>query len=77
MVNGSQIRAARAWLNLSQDQLAEITGVAKRTIARLERNLTVPHDRTLRDIQQALESRGIVFDFENGVGIGLHIRPSA
>lgn len=77
MVNGSQIRAARAWLSLSQDQLAEITGVAKRTIARIEQNLTVPHDRTLRDIQQALESKGIVFLFENGRGIGLHIRSPA
>ncbi len=76
MLNGPQIRAARAWLALSQDELAELTGVAKRTIARIEQNLTVPHDRTLRDIQQALESRGIVFMFENGKGIGLHIRSS-
>ena len=76
MLNGSQIRAARAWLALSQDELAELTGVAKRTIARIEQNLTIPHDRTLRDIQQALESRGIVFMFENGKGIGLHIRSS-
>lgn len=50
--------------------------MAKRTIARIEKNLTLPHDRTLRDIQQALESKGIVFMFENGVGIGLHIRSS-
>ncbi len=76
MLNGPQIRAARAWFALSPDELAELTGVAKRTIARIEQNLTVPHDRTLRDIQQALESRGIVFVFENGKGIGLHIRSS-
>jgi predicted transcriptional regulator len=76
MLNGPQIRAARAWLDLSQEELAEITGVAKRTIARIEKSLTVPHDRTLREIQQALESRGVVFIFESGVGIGLHMRSS-
>ncbi|MGO4287337.1 helix-turn-helix transcriptional regulator [Bosea sp. TAB14] len=67
MLNSSQIRAARAWLNLSQDQLAEVTGVAKRTIARIETETTVPHDRTLRDIQAALETRGVEFLFENGL----------
>lgn len=76
MVNRFQVCAARGWLGISQQELAELSGVAKRTIAHLESGDRIPHDRTLRDIQQALESRGIVFMFENGKGIGLHIRSS-
>ncbi|MBR3193742.1 MAG: helix-turn-helix transcriptional regulator [Bosea sp.] len=76
MVNKEQVRAARVWLGLSQKELAELAMVAQGTIASLETGSRIPHDRTLRDIQQALESRGIVFLFENGRGIGLHIRSS-
>jgi transcriptional regulator with XRE-family HTH domain len=73
MINGSQLRAARAWLNLSQDRVAEITGVAKRTIARIETETTVPHERTLRDIQLALEALGVEFLVEGGVGTGIRV----
>ncbi|WP_092162778.1 helix-turn-helix transcriptional regulator [Bosea sp. CRIB-10] len=73
MINGPQLRSARAWLNLSQDQVAEITGVAKRTIARIEAEATVPHERTLRDIQAALEALGVEFIVEGGVGTGIRI----
>ena len=73
MINGPQLRAARAWLNLSQDQVAEITGVAKRTIARIESEATVAHDRTLRDIQAALEALGVEFLVEGGVGTGIRV----
>ncbi|WP_092163164.1 helix-turn-helix transcriptional regulator [Bosea sp. CRIB-10] len=73
MINGPQLRAARAWLNLSQDQVAEITGVAKRTIARIESEATVPHDRTLRDIQSVLEALGVEFLVEGGVGTGIRV----
>lgn len=73
MINGSQLRAARAWLNLSQDRVAEITGVAKRTIARIETETTVPHERTLRDIQEALEALGVEFIAEGGVGTGIKV----
>lgn len=61
------------WLGLSQKELAELAMVAQGTIASLETGSRIPHNRTLRDIQQALESKGIVFMFENGVGVGLHI----
>jgi transcriptional regulator with XRE-family HTH domain len=66
-----QIRAARSWLGLSQDDLAKRSGVAKRTIARVEQNLSVPYDRTLRDLQSCLEAMDIEFLFEGAVGIGI------
>lgn len=74
MINSLQLRAARAWLGLSQDQLADIARVAKRTIARIEAEAAVPHERTLRDIQAVLEEHGLEFLFERGVGIGIRVR---
>lgn len=74
MINSLQLRAARAWLGLSQDQLADLTRVAKRTIARIETEAAIPHERTLRDIQTVLEERGLEFLFERGVGIGIRAR---
>jgi predicted transcriptional regulator len=71
MVNPKQIRAARGWLGISQEDLARRSGVAKRTIARFEKNLSVPYDRTLRDLQDCLEAMGIEFIFEETVGVGI------
>jgi transcriptional regulator with XRE-family HTH domain len=74
MVNAKQIRAARGWLGLSQEDLAVRSGVAKRTIARIERDVSVPYDRTLRDLQTCLEGMGIEFLFEGEKGIGVRLR---
>ena len=70
MLNARQIRAARAWLGISQDDLAEASLVSKRTIAGIELGQSA-NDRTLRDIQQALEDRGIEFIFDDGVAAGV------
>jgi predicted transcriptional regulator len=75
MVNREQIRAARAWLNLSQQELADATQVTKGSIARFELGLSVPHDRTLRDLRLALEERGIEFLFEGQIGVGIRAKP--
>jgi DNA-binding XRE family transcriptional regulator len=77
MVNKEQIRAARAWLGLSQDDLARAAKVAKKTIADFERGATVPHDRTLRDIEATLVSFGIEFQFDGTIGVGIRVRPDA
>jgi transcriptional regulator with XRE-family HTH domain len=77
MLNAEQIRAARSWLGISQEELAQRAGVAKRTIARFELNLSVPYDRTLRDLQSSLEAMGIEFIFEGTVGVGIRVRRSA
>jgi transcriptional regulator with XRE-family HTH domain len=74
MLNAEQIRAARGWLGLSQDDLARLSGVAKRTIARFEKDLSVPYERTLRDLQSCLEEKGIEFLFDGSTGVGIRIR---
>ena len=74
MINKQQMKAARAWLGMSQQELADTAKVAKRTIVEFERGKSMPYDRTLRDIVQTFESRGIEFLFEGSVGIGIRAR---
>jgi transcriptional regulator with XRE-family HTH domain len=71
LLSAEQSRSARAWLNWSQSDLAEVSKVSKRAIADFERGETVPHDRTLRDIQASFERAGIEFLFEGARGVGI------
>jgi predicted transcriptional regulator len=74
VVNREQLRASRAWLSISQAELARRAKVAKRTLADFERGATVPYDRTLRDIQATLEELGIELLFDGSRGVGIRIR---
>ncbi len=70
----AQCRAARALLNWSQSQLAQASKVATKTLADFERGSRTPYDRTLADIQTALEAAGFEFIPENGSGAGVRLR---
>jgi transcriptional regulator with XRE-family HTH domain len=63
MLTGSQIRAARALLGWSSQQLADRSGVHYATVSRAEQTDDVPSMRTasLRALQTALEAGGIIF----------------
>lgn len=63
MITGTQIRAARAALGWSASALAKRSGVALRTIARLEDIDGVPPSRanTLMEIENAFIEAGIEF----------------
>lgn len=74
MINKEQLRAARAWLNMSQQDLASAAKVGKRTIADFERGATIPHERTLRDIEQTLVELGIEFQFDGAKGVGIRMQ---
>jgi len=74
MLNKEQLKAARAWLGLSQNEVAKISKVASKTIKNFERGASGPYERTLRDIQKALEEKEIEFLFEGGEGIGIRKR---
>jgi DNA-binding XRE family transcriptional regulator len=74
MVTNRQVKAARAWLNLSQDDLAEKSAVTRRSIQDFESGKRVPQARTLRDLQKALEDEGIEFIFSGERGIGIRER---
>ena len=73
-VLSAQVRAARGLLGWSQDQLAEASGVPKRTLARLELDEGAPQRRTVAAIRTALEAAGVEFIAENGGGAGVRLR---
>ena len=60
----AQCRAARALIEMSQADLAEVAGVSSRTVLDFEAGKRKPIKATLTVIQQALESAGV--EFTNG-----------
>jgi transcriptional regulator with XRE-family HTH domain len=74
LITPAQSRAARGWLELSQQQLADRCLVSRRAIAEFERGASVPFERTLRDIQRTFEEMGVEFVFEGQCGVGVHVR---
>jgi predicted transcriptional regulator len=71
-----QIKASRALLAWSQEDLAEAAGVSIPTIKRLEANDGPVGGRidTGTKIQTALERAGVEFIDENGGGPGVRLR---
>jgi DNA-binding transcriptional regulator YiaG len=70
-VTARQVKAARAWLELSQDELSAETLVARRAIQDFETGKRDPQPRTLRDLRFALEKRGIEFLFIGDRAVGI------
>jgi ribosome-binding protein aMBF1 (putative translation factor) len=71
IVTPAQIRAARAWLGWSQDDLSARARISKRSIARYELGKSVPYPETLATLQRTFESAGIHFEFVGMVGKGI------
>ncbi len=80
MITGLQIRAARAALRWSAQELATRVGVSLRSIQRFELADGIPPARaaTLQDIQLAFEAAGIEFvgTPNDRPGIRAGLRPS-
>jgi DNA-binding XRE family transcriptional regulator len=74
MVNAAQLRAARVWLSMSQEEVASEAGLTRQTIVRLEQDTSLAQERTLRDVRKVFEDMGIEFLFADGKGIGLRKR---
>lgn len=73
-ISGAQCRAARGLIGWSQTQLCDAAKVGRATLANFEAEKTTPYERTLRDIQDALEAAGIIFIDSNGNGAGVRFR---
>ena len=67
MIEPRQIRAARALLNWSQDDLASASGIARSSIKNIENDITTARKDTICDIQTAFEAAGIEFIPGSGV----------
>jgi len=64
-----QIKAARALLDWSQDDLASSSGLSVATIRKIELGHISPRDKTAHDIRQAFENAGLEFIEPEGVRI--------
>jgi len=73
MISARQIRAARALLGWTQQQLADASIVSFGAVTRLERGEVDPRLSTIRAIQSALVKAGIEFlsAGEKGEGVRL------
>jgi transcriptional regulator with XRE-family HTH domain len=64
MITGAQVRAAKAMLRWSGDELAQKAGVSLSSIRRIEANDGIPEDQSMRillAVVSALEEAGIEF----------------
>jgi DNA-binding transcriptional regulator YiaG len=73
-ISAPQVRAARALLGWSQDQLTAASGASKRTLAGFESGETTPRAATVTLLRAALESAGVEFIAENGGGPGVRLK---
>lgn len=71
MASPQQIRAARGFLDWSQEQLANKAGCARLTIADYENGKRTPMPNNLKAIVGALEQAGIEFTAD-----GVKLRPA-
>ncbi|WP_082478481.1 helix-turn-helix transcriptional regulator [Rhizobium sp. Leaf386] len=78
-ITGAQIRAARALLRWSADELAKFADIGLSTIRRAEAEDGVPSltSANLKLIRLALEAAGIEFIPENGSGVGVRFKKQA
>ena len=75
MLTPEQCRAARGWLDWSQDELAKRANVSLSTVRDFEKGRRSPIGNNLIAIRQALQDGGI--DFFNNDGVGPGIRSTA
>lgn len=76
MITSDQIRAARALIRWSAEDLAEQSGVGLSTIRRMEAADGVPtaSGKNLAAVQNALEVAGVHFIAPNGGGPGVRLK---
>lgn len=66
VISPAQVRAARAYLDFTIDELAACSKVSATTLGLFERGNTQPHEKTLRQLVGALFDLGLeVFGTEN------------
>lgn len=73
-VTGAQIRAARALVGLSAQELASLTKLSRGTIQRAELESAQTTTANTERMVEALEKAGVIFLAENGEGPGVRLR---
>ena len=65
------LKAARELVQMTQEELAQASGLTTMTISRIESGAREPYPATIRKIARALTQMGI--EFSNGTGIGVRL----
>jgi ribosome-binding protein aMBF1 (putative translation factor) len=73
-VTPEQVRAARAWLGWSRDDLSKRSGISPGAIGLYEQGRSLPYDGTLAKLKSCLETAGIEFLFAGNSGTGIRKR---
>ncbi|MDP9734797.1 UNVERIFIED_ORG: transcriptional regulator with XRE-family HTH domain [Rhizobium sp. SORGH_AS260] len=74
MIDSAQIKAARALVGMTQDEIAKATGLSVQTIKRMETAGTLRSTvANVLEVQRALEAAGVIFIPENGGGAGVRL----
>jgi len=66
-IRANQVKAARALLGLSQEDLAVLTGLSIPTIRKIEGGAISPRSRTMNAIRHAIEDAGWEFIYPEGI----------
>lgn len=72
MLTPEQSRAARGWLDWTQDDLAKRANVSLSTIRDFEKGRRTPIGNNLVAIRRALETAGVVLIFQDGRSVGVN-----
>lgn len=74
ILTAAQCRAARALIEWSAEQLAEVSAVELRTITDFESRFRRPDAEIMRRLRQSMEDGGVQFIAENGGGAGVRLK---
>jgi transcriptional regulator with XRE-family HTH domain len=69
-----QSRAARGWLDISQQELADRANVSLSTVRDFEKGRRTPISNNFVAIERVFLEAGIEFLFEGGIAIGIATR---
>lgn len=71
MITAQQIRAARALLGWTQQQLADKAKISLNAVNRIERGVVDARSSTVDAVRRALEKAGVEFLFQGRGGVRL------
>lgn len=74
VISARQIRAARALLGWSQQQLADRAIISLNAVARLEKGIVDSRISTVQAVEAALSKAGVEFIARNEKGEGVRLR---
>lgn len=74
MIDGRQVRAARAMLGWSREELLDASGISMSALLRMEGNMADSRGSTLNKVVRALNQAGIEFVTRDDGGIGVILK---